>query len=249
MSEPIRLAKRLAQDLACSRSQAEQYIEGGWVSVDGVLVEDPASRVAPEQSVQLAQNALAQELPPVTILLHKPAGLALAEVGGGFAELSRLLDAENRAASDNSGMRQLRKHRKGLKLGAGLDARTSGVVVLSQDWRVLRRLTEDARRIEQEYIVEVDQDLSAPLLVLVEREAVARRLAGKISRQSEKRLRFAMKASGSAAMGQGIGQEIALACEAAGLRALELRRIRIGRIALAGVAPGQWRYLREDEFF
>jgi 23S rRNA pseudouridine2604 synthase len=33
------------------------------------------------------------------------------------------------------------------------------------------------------------------------------------------------------------------------LRVLELRRIRIGRIALAGLAPGQWRYLRADEFF
>ena len=30
----VRLAKRLAQQLGCSRSMAEQYIEGGLVSVD-----------------------------------------------------------------------------------------------------------------------------------------------------------------------------------------------------------------------
>ena len=38
MTEPLRLAKRVAELLACSRSEAEQYIAGGWVSVDGVVV-------------------------------------------------------------------------------------------------------------------------------------------------------------------------------------------------------------------
>ncbi|NBT93031.1 MAG: hypothetical protein EBT37_10705, partial [Betaproteobacteria bacterium] len=34
-----RLSKRVAQMLRCSRSQAEQYIEGGWVRVAGKVVE------------------------------------------------------------------------------------------------------------------------------------------------------------------------------------------------------------------
>ena len=34
-----RLAKRLARQLGCSRSQAEQYIENGFVSVDGVVID------------------------------------------------------------------------------------------------------------------------------------------------------------------------------------------------------------------
>ena len=36
-----RLAKRLARQLGCSRSQAEQYIENGFVSVDGVVIDTP----------------------------------------------------------------------------------------------------------------------------------------------------------------------------------------------------------------
>ena len=35
MSEPIRLAKRLAALVPCSRREAELYIAGGWVTVDG----------------------------------------------------------------------------------------------------------------------------------------------------------------------------------------------------------------------
>ena len=42
-----RLAKRLAAQLPCSRREAELYIEGGWVQVDGVVVEAPGARVAP----------------------------------------------------------------------------------------------------------------------------------------------------------------------------------------------------------
>jgi 23S rRNA pseudouridine2604 synthase len=33
------------------------------------------------------------------------------------------------------------------------------------------------------------------------------------------------------------------------LKVVSVRRIRIGRIALGDLAPGQWRYLRQDERF
>lgn len=45
MSEPVRLSKRLIEQLGCSRREAELYIEGGWVTVDGVVVEQPQFKV------------------------------------------------------------------------------------------------------------------------------------------------------------------------------------------------------------
>jgi 23S rRNA pseudouridine2604 synthase len=59
--EAIRLAKRVADTVPCSRAEAERYIAGGWVSVDGVVVEDPATRVTPAQSVALLPGAAAEE--------------------------------------------------------------------------------------------------------------------------------------------------------------------------------------------
>ena len=53
----IRLAKRVAEQLNCSRSTAEQFIEGGFVSVDGQVVEAPGARVRPDQAVTVAQDA------------------------------------------------------------------------------------------------------------------------------------------------------------------------------------------------
>ncbi|RYE81433.1 MAG: RNA-binding protein, partial [Oxalobacteraceae bacterium] len=59
MSEPVRLARRLAELTGCSRSEAQQYIEGGWVSVDGQPCEEPGMRISPEQVVSLAPGAIA----------------------------------------------------------------------------------------------------------------------------------------------------------------------------------------------
>ena len=49
---------------------------------------------------------------------------------------------------------------------------------------------------------------------------------------------------------KGIAPEwIAPLCAQVGLTVTALRRIRIGRVAMAGLPPGQWRYLRPDERF
>ena len=70
MSEPIRLAKHLAQMLGCSRREAELYIEGGWVSVDGQVVEEPQFRVA-DQSVLLHPDASLQQAESLAVRLRK----------------------------------------------------------------------------------------------------------------------------------------------------------------------------------
>jgi 23S rRNA pseudouridine2604 synthase len=56
MTVPVRLAKRLAEMLACSRREAEQYIAGGFVRVDGVVVEEPQHRVQ-AQKIEISPEA------------------------------------------------------------------------------------------------------------------------------------------------------------------------------------------------
>src|SRR5690242_14125045 len=100
MTEPVRLAKRVAALVPCSRREAEQYIEGGWVRVDGVIVEEPQFRVADER-VELDRGATATVLEPVTLLLHKPARQP-------YGEAQRLLVPASRAPDDASGIRTVK---------------------------------------------------------------------------------------------------------------------------------------------
>ena len=102
MSEPVRLAKRVAAMLPCSRREAELYIEGGWVRVDGVVVEEPQHRVSDDELVELDPGATLAALEPVTLLLHKPANVSA------DAAL-RLLVPTARAADDPSGIRSRRR--------------------------------------------------------------------------------------------------------------------------------------------
>jgi 23S rRNA pseudouridine2604 synthase len=230
--EGIRLAKRVAETAACSRADAERYIAGGWVSVDGEVIDEPATRVTPAQRVELLPGATAAEPAPVTILLHKPAGLH------GKAALDSLqLDTLFPAYE---GERALKRHLTRLTPAMPLEAMASGLVVFSQDWRIVRKLGQDSDRIEQEYVAEVTGAMLEDGLVRLSKGGKPNAPI-KASWQSEARLRFA---------GKGIvpGQIEAL-CAQVGLQVTSLRRLRIGRVALSSLPLGQWRYLRDSEKF
>src|SRR5690606_10055191 len=111
-TEPERLSKRLTQQLPCSRREAELYIEGGWVTVDGRVIEEPQHKVHDEK-IALLPGAVAQTLPPVTLLLHKPAGMGC---GLGANSVQQLLTLANRHPDDASGVRPLQRHFQRLDL-------------------------------------------------------------------------------------------------------------------------------------
>lgn len=244
MSEPIRLAKRVAELRACSRREAELLIAGGWVRVNGVVIEEPHFRVADEQ-VDIAPEADISQTEPVTLLLNKPVG-AWTEHGDtqDGTPAPHCLNADNLWEEDRSGLRPLKMHFARLSACVPLETTASGLVVYTQDWRVARRLTEDAATLEHEIVVEITGELGADGLARLNRGIAFQDRtppAVKVSWQNETRLRIALK-------GCRVGQ-IAHMCAAVGVRMVSMKRIRLGRISLGKVPPGQWRYLREEERF
>ena len=240
MTEPVRLAKRVAEMLACSRREAEQYIAGGWVRVDGQVVEEPQFRIV-SQTLTLDPNASLAPIEPVTILLNKPPGY---RTGEGANPALSLLTPASRAANDDSGIHLLKKHFTALTSTTPLETDASGLVVFTQDWHVAKKLGDDANSIEHEVIVEVAGELIPHGLKRLNHGLIFNGRAlppCKVSWQNETRLRFAIKA---ARPGQ-----IAHMCERVGLTVLSMKRIRIGRVPMAQLPQGQWRYLRMDEQF
>jgi 23S rRNA pseudouridine2604 synthase len=244
MSESVRLAKRVADMVQCSRREAEQYIEGGWVKVDGVVVEVAGYRVLPAQQVEVMPDACLTTADPVTILLHKPAGIDASAGEDNINPLLQLIKADTRAADDRSPSTFLQRHLRDLRMVMPLPINASGLLVFSQDWRIVRKLVDDADKVEQEYIVEVSGNLADDGLALLHHGLSynGRPLpAMKVSWQNEQRLRFAAK-------GVQAGQIVGV-CEKLGLAVLSIRRIRIGRIPMAGLPVAQWRYLQGYERF
>lgn len=237
MTEPVRLAKRLAELVPCSRREAELYIAGGWVMVDGLVVEEPQFMVS-QQTITLHPDANLTPLEPVTMLYHQP------PAADTHANAAQPISAATHAADDPSGIHMLKQHFVRLTPCTPLEPNASGLLVFTQDWRVSRKLLEDAAKVEQEYVVEVAGDLPPEGLKRLNHGLTfnGRALPPiKVSWQNETRLRFALK-------GVQPGQ-IAHMCKNVGLQVLGMKRIRLGRVSMAKLPPGEWRYLQPDEKF
>jgi len=193
------------------------------------------------ETVTLDPGARLAIAEPATLLFHKPAGL------DAFATSEAALpyvDASTRWDEDDSGLRLLQRHFHRLTPLAPLETEASGLIVLTQDGRVWRRLTEDLDGIEQEFVVEVTGTL--PIYGLA-RLKHGLQFDGrpvppcKVSWQSETRLRFAIK-------GVRPGQ-LRDMCAQVGLGVVSIRRLRIGRIGLSKMPIGTWRYLPVEARF
>lgn len=232
--DTIRLSKRLIELIRCSRREAELYIEGGWVLVDGTVVEEPQFKVS-QQCVELHPEAVLAEPEPVTLLVHADTNQASA---------ANLPTIETRWPEDASGIRVLKRYFLRLTHCLALQPGASGLQVWTQDFRVARKLTEDAARVEQEYVIEVSGEIAANGLSRLNQSVSydgAVLPACKVSWQNETRLRFAAK---NPQPGQ-----FAQMCESVGLAVVSMKRIRIGAAPMLKLPPGQWRYLAAKERF
>ena len=240
----IRLSKRMTELGLCSRREADEYIEKGWVRVDGRVVSELGSRVKPGQQVELDRRGQTNQDRRVTILLNKPVGYVSGQAEDGYQPASVLITADNRWAEDPSETRYLRTHQNGLAPAGRLDIDSIGLLVFTQDGRVARALIGDDSTIEKEYHVRVEGTVDAAGLKLLNHglslDGVALRPA-KVSWLNEDQLRFVLR--------EGKKRQIRRMCEQVGLKVVGLKRVRIGRVMLGHLPPGQWRYLGPNEAF
>jgi len=234
-----------------SRREADEWIEAGWVRVDGKLAV-LGQRVGPDVRITVDPAAHREQAQRVTILLHKPIGYVSGQAEDGYEPASVLVRPENRWAEDREPRQWHIGQTRGLAPAGRLDIDSTGLLVLTQDGRVAKQLIGDDSTVEKEYLVRVrytraseaqprlpDEDL-ALLQHGLSLDGVQLRPA-KVSWANEDQLRFVLR--------EGRKRQIRRMCEAVGLEVLGLKRVRIGSVPLGHLPPGQWRYLRRDEFF
>lgn len=239
LNEPPRLSKRVSEMGLCSRREADEWIENGWVRVDGVVVGTLGTRVHPNARIEIDDAAGKHRTESVTILLNKP--LDMAE--GGEAAL-QLLRPENRWIEDDTRFTFKATHLRGLAQAGKLDAEATGMLVFTQEGSVARRIAGDDTRLEKEYMVRVEGELAPDGMKLLNHGLALDEVKLKraqVSWQSEQQLRFVLHESKK--------RQIQRMCEQVGLRVTGIKRIRIGSVSLGKLPAGQWRYLRENERF
>src|SRR3989442_6415974 len=226
----IRLQKVLADRGVASRRAAEELMREGRVVVDGEIVRELGTRVAPGVRIQVDGHAVAPAPRHCYILLNKPPGI----VSTAHDERGR------RTVVDLLGARER------LYPVGRLDADSEGLLVLTNDGVWAERVLHPRHGHEREYEVVVAGVANETALAALRRgialeEGVARAtrvaLASRGGRGSV--LRMVLRT--------GWKRQVRRMCAAVGLKVTRLRRIRMGPLLLGRLRPGAWRELTSAE--
>jgi len=236
----------------CSRREADDWIAQGLVRVDG-QVATMGLQVSQHARIEVGEQAHSQQAQLVTVLLHKPVGYVSGQAEDGHAPAVSLLSERTHWRGDTSRLRFNPSQLRGLAPAGRLDLDSNGLLVLTQDGRVARQLIGAESSVTKEYLVRVTwgdvvrnvQGVFPASKLSKLRHGLS--LDGKMLKpatvewQNPEQLRFVLS--------EGRKRQIRRMCDLVGLKVVGLKRIRIGRVLLGSLPPGQWRYLGPNEKF
>jgi 23S rRNA pseudouridine2604 synthase len=247
----MRLSKRMSELGLASRREADEWIERGWVRLDGEVAV-LGTKWQPGQEITIEERAQHDQARRLTVLLHKPVGYVSGQAEDGHQPASVLVLPETQwRPFTGDALPQPRVQRKDLlRLApAGrLDIDSTGLLVLTQDGRVAKQLIGDNSEVEKEYLVRV-QYTKGPRLPEADLQRLQHGLSldgkqlrpARVTWQNDDQLRFILK--------EGRKRQIRRMCELVGLQVLGLKRVRIGLVRLGDLPVGQWRLLGPEEKF
>ena len=239
-----RLSKIMAHRGLCSRREADRYIERGLVFVDGEKIDRLGIKVSPEAKIELSQEGKQRQQTQVTILLNKPIGYVSGQPEKNYKDALELIRPTNHWSHDKSPRKFNHGQLKGLVPAGRLDIDSTGLLILTQDGRIAKKLIGETSNIPKEYLVRVTGKLSTDGLTLLNHGLTLDDKTLKpanVSWQNDDQLRFILR--------EGKKRQIRRMCELVGLKAVGLKRVRIGCVMLGNIPPGQWRYLGQNETF
>jgi 23S rRNA pseudouridine2605 synthase len=224
----MRLNKIIADAGVTSRRGADELIESGRVSVDGVVIREMGSKFDPNIcEVMVDGETIKRTLSKSYLVLHKPKGV-----------LSTMFDPDGRPSLDD--FIDLRKER--LFHVGRLDKDSEGLILLTNDGDLTFRATHPSFGLEKTYIIEFDgvlpQGIDKILLKGVELEDGMGRVLS--YRQISPRWI-------EVSIHEGRYHIIRRLMEAVGVDVLRLVRTKFGPISLGDTPEGRWRDLNKTE--
>ena len=222
----MRLNRFLASAGLGSRRGVEELITQGSVRVNGQVVTNLATTVLPTDSVKVGSRLIRAEQ-PVYAVLHKPPGYVCTAAD----------EFDRRTIFELFPANWPRVHHVGR-----LDKESEGLIFVTNDGDLTHILTHPGHEVEKEYDVLIDKPF-----VPDDREKLLRgfRIEGgyakceAVEAIKANRLRLVLK--------QGIKRQIRMMLYKLGYEVERLFRIRIGPIAISGLARGAWRFLTQKE--
>ena len=137
----MRLNKFIARSGECSRRQADKYVKGGSVTVNGSLELNPAYQVLGADDIRFDGRRITSSEKTITILLNKPMGY-----------ITTSHDPFKRKT-----VMDLINHKERLFPIGRLDKDTTGLLLLTNDGNLANLLTHPKNKIPRMYELEIDK--------------------------------------------------------------------------------------------
>jgi len=222
----VRLNRFLAAAGVGSRRYCDELIAAGRIIINGKICTNFSAQPTAGDSVKV-DGKLLHAQPPLTIMLHKPAGFVSTRKD--VHALDTIFDL-------------LPQRFSGLFNVGRLDAQTEGLLLLTSDGDLAQRLVHPRYKIDKEYEVKLDRAWD---------RALAPKLLKGIFLDGERarieRLRSLTPTRLRVVLRQGINRQIRRMFDAVGYQVRHLARIRIANLRLGDLPRGHWRSLSKRE--
>lgn len=222
----MRLNRFLAAAGIGSRRHCDELIAAGRVTINGRVCTDYSTQPAAGDHVKVG-GKLVRTQPPLTIMLHKPAGF-----------VSTRKDAH---ARDTIFDLLPAKFSRLFNIGR-LDAQTDGLILLTNDGGLAQRLTHPRYKIDKEYELTLDHAWDPTLTRKLTKGVF---LDGKRARIE--RLHAITPTCLRVVLRQGINRQIRRMFYEGGYEVTRLVRVRVGNLRLGDLPRGHWRMLTRSE--
>lgn len=220
----IRINKYLSEAGYCSRRKADELINAGKVTIDGVTAV-MGDKVDEHQIVRVGKQRIVKDEPVVIIALNKPKGIVCTT-----------------SEKEKDNVVKFMKFPQRIYPVGRLDKDSEGLLLMTNQGEMADALMRARNYHEKEYVVRVNKPLTkdfikgmragVPILDTVTREC---------------KVRYIDKYTFEIVLTQGLNRQIRRMCEYFGYRVVALKRVRIMNIRLGSLKTGQWRHLTSAE--
>ena len=224
----MRLNKIIADAGITSRRGADELIESGRVSVDGITIREMGSKFDPDSvQVMVDGETITRSVSKSYLVLHKPKGV-----------LSTMYDPDGRPSlSDFIDLRKERLFHVGR-----LDKDSEGLILLTNDGDLTFRATHPSFGLEKTYIIEHEGKLPTGIDKILLKGIELEDGMGRVLTYKELSPTWL-----EVSIHEGRYHIIRRLMEAVDVQVLRLIRTNFGPISLGDTPEGRWRNLNEGE--
>ncbi|NCV41655.1 MAG: rRNA pseudouridine synthase [Actinobacteria bacterium] len=224
----MRLNKIIADAGITSRRGADELIESGRVSVDGITIREMGSKFDPDLvEVMVDGETIRRSMSKSYLVLHKPKGV-----------LSTMYDPDGRPSlSDFIDLRKERLFHVGR-----LDKDSEGLILLTNDGDLTFRATHPSFGLQKTYIIEHEGKLPAGVDKILLKGIELEDGMGRVLTYKELSPTWL-----EVSIHEGRYHIIRRLMEAVDVQVLRLIRTNFGPISLGDTPEGRWRNLNEGE--